>query len=214
MCSAWGPGGGTFSHRSPPPPGGGGVFLLTEQSWGLQGNKSADSLRNASPPLPGSPDGREWGNSFRGVQGELALEAAKLALGVLPEKSSIKMPRMRKRASWVSSPLSWEGRGVGASREGSLEPRTRPRSHLGSRKPSCGFSAAEAPPALRIPKSSPSSVPSTQMGQGLPGYRACPRHRDPPLGRRWPDLRPSPERLGNWPLPPPRRTYSPSAPPR
>lgn len=41
-----------------------GVFIPTEQSWGLQGSKSAASLRKASPPLPGSPDGRERGKSF------------------------------------------------------------------------------------------------------------------------------------------------------
>lgn len=106
---------GLFPIDPPPrPTPGGGVFITTEQSWSLQGNKSADSLRKASPPVPGSPDGRECGKSFRGVQGELALEAPKLALGVLSEKSRVKMPRMGKRASWVSSPLSREGRGVGA----------------------------------------------------------------------------------------------------
>lgn len=194
------------------PTPGGGVFITTEQSWGLQGNKSADSLRKASPPVPGSPDGRECGKSFRGVQGELALEAPKLALGVLSEKSRVKMPRMGKRASWVSSPLSREGRGVGACERVRWSPAHAPARTSGLANPP----AVSWQLGLPCPQDSqvqPGSVPSAQMGQRLPGNRACPRHRDPPPGRRWSDRRPSPERPGNWPLPPPRRTYSPSPPP-
>lgn len=93
------------------------------------------------------------------------------------------MPRMGKRASWVSSTLSWEAgewaRGGGFAGT----PRT-PLLAPWVFQTLLQFLGSWGSPALRIPKSSPGSVPSGKMGQGLPGYPACPRHRDPPLGRQ------------------------------
>lgn len=140
------------SHRTPQ----GSVFTATRMGWGMRGIGSQIPCGKPAPP---SPPPFLTTARRRAPVGELhpvflALVATVLALRILPEKSSEKMPGTEVDGIWGLEPPFLGAQGSGRPGEGLMEPAHAARSPLAN-LPS-GLSA----PCARLPSECPRPAPA------------------------------------------------------